>query len=89
MESMATKRRQRERHVSIRLSETEAAQLDRVARAAKLGVATWVRRVALLAADREDPKANRRRAAAALAALREGITPEQARRTLEAARRSE
>ncbi len=89
MEFMTPKRRQRERHVSIRLSEAEAAQLDRVARAAKLGVATWVRRVALLAADREDPQANRRRAAAALAALHEGITPEQARRTLEAARRSE
>ena len=85
------RRAQKDRHVSIRLSAAEAEQLERVAAANKLGVATWVRRTALLAADREDPQARRRRIDAALKALKNAppLTPEQARRLRDARERFE
>jgi hypothetical protein len=93
MDSMAkhasSRRRTKEHHVSIRVTEAEAAQLERVAAANKLGVATWIRRTALIAADREDPMAAHQQAVAAIAAIQKGITPEQARRLREARERSE
>ena len=85
----SSRRRTKERHVSIRVTEAEAAQLERVAAANKLGVATWVRRTALLAADREDPIASRQQALAAIAAIQKGVTPDQARRLRAARERSE
>lgn len=89
--STMSKRGQKDRHVSIRLSAAEAEQLERVAAANKLGVATWVRRAALLAAEREDPEARRRRIDEALKAIRNAppLTPEQARRLREARERPE
>ena len=81
--------RTKERHVSIRVSDREAQLLERVAAANKLGVATWVRRAALLAAEREDPETRRERALAAIAAVEEGMTPAQARKMRRALERSE
>jgi len=88
MNTMA-RQKQKEKHVSVRVAGTDLALLERAASASHLSVATYVRQQALIAALRDDPEVRRRRAADALAALREGISPEQAARLRAAHRKSE
>jgi uncharacterized protein (DUF1778 family) len=53
----------KERHLSVRISESDLAALERAAGAARLSVATYVRQQALAAAERDDPEARQRRVA--------------------------
>ena len=79
----------KEKHVSVRVSGGDLDLLERAAAAVHLSVATYVRQQALVAARRDDPRERSRRAAEALAALREGISPAQATALRSAHRRSE
>jgi len=53
----------KERHLSVRISESDLTALERAAGAARLSVATYVRQQALAAAERDDPEARQRRVA--------------------------
>jgi uncharacterized protein (DUF1778 family) len=66
-----TRRKLKEKHVSVRLAGSDLAALERAADAAKLSVATYVRQKALQAAERDDPEARRRRAADLVKRMRE------------------
>ncbi len=79
----------KEKHVSVRVSGGDLELLERAAAAVHLSVATYVRQQALVAARRDDPRERSRRAAEALSALREGISPAQATALRAAHRRSE
>jgi hypothetical protein len=70
MDTMS-KRKLKEKHVSVRVAGTDLASLERAAVAAKLSVATYVRQKALQAAERDDPEARRRRAAELVKRMRE------------------
>jgi uncharacterized protein (DUF1778 family) len=58
-----TEKPTKERHLSVRISESDLAALERAAGAARLSVATYVRQQALAAAERDDPEARQRRVA--------------------------
>jgi len=79
----------KEKHVSVRVAGPDLDLLERAASASHLSVATYVRQQALIAARRDDPEGRRQSAAAALEALREGISPAQAARLRAAHRKSE
>jgi ribosomal 50S subunit-associated protein YjgA (DUF615 family) len=66
-----TRRKTKEKHLSVRVAGTDLAALERAASAAKLPVATYVRQKALQAAEREDPEARRRRVASLVKRMRE------------------
>lgn len=88
MNTMA-RQKPKEKHVSVRVAGSDLDLLERAASASHLSVATYVRQQALIAARRDDPVERRRSAAAALEALREGISPAQAARLRAAHRKSE
>jgi hypothetical protein len=71
MRTVMSKRKLKEKHVSVRLAGSDLAALERAAEAAKLSVATYVRQKALQAAERDDPESRRRRAADLVRRMRE------------------
>ncbi len=71
MNTMAARRANKQKHLSVRISGSDLAALERAAEASKLPVATYVRQKALQAAEREDPEARRRRVALLVKRLRD------------------
>lgn len=83
------RRKPREKQVSVRLAGADLALLERAAAAVRLNVEAYIRQHALAAASRDDTLERGRRVAAALTALREGISRVEASRMRAAHRRSE